>query len=449
MVGYSSVTLQNLVDDGRCYPDIVSVLTSIPGSVGQPAYQIADRTMRAILSSDFNWKWNRTNLPPFLVVPLQQDYVTSVTNLAWCEAGQAVDINNTSNPKPQWQVRAVRDLYPVWEQGDARGEAFTWIPNNQATMWQWLPNTVIPNGYGTASPQPSPIQQFIDVNGNILYINSASLNLTISSPGISGGGQSIPLPSGSITAGLNNNPVVLTSATPVRTGTIVTITGAANVGSSHWVTLNGSWTATQVGGTSFSVPLDATGFNSFVSQSGVNFTSGPYGTTGTTQPSAPANSAAGTLVQDGTVIWTVADPNGYAIRFVPIAPPGGITYLFNIWYQQKPPRFGPPPAGTGPDQTLSPVPDEMYDLFLEGFIAYARDNSVDAAARAKGPQSRLDWKIKLDEKLRAGDREPTQISVVPAQSIDYRGGGGSWPFGGSLPWPIGNLPQGAGNPFGY
>jgi hypothetical protein len=140
----------------------------------------------------------------------------------------------------------------------------------------------------------------------------------------------------------------------------------------------------------------------------------------------------------------VADPEAYAIRFAPVPPAGGICYLYDIWYQKKPPKF------TSASQKLTPIPDEMYDLFLQGFIAYARDNSPDPAARAKGGEEQAKWMLAVKNKMISFDREPTENAVVPGCSIEARGGGGGY-GSTSLPWPAGAglLPFGAGNPYNY
>lgn len=431
----SSISLRQIVQDARAYPDVATTLPSIAGSAFNPALQLADRVMRATLSADLAWKWNRAETPRFLVVPLQQDYITNVTNMAWVESGQSIDVNNTANPKPIWDVQAVRDLGPTWWQGDARFQSFTWIPNNLATFGQWAAQTVYPCGYGVASPAPSPIQQILDVNGNILFIDSSSLNLTQNSPGFSG--TPFTFPSGTISAGSNSVLCFLTASIPVPSGTIVTISGKTGL----WAAINGSWRATQISQTMFSIPVDSTLFGSFGATG--TFTTGPYGTTGTTVPSANSN-VPGTLVQDGTVVWTVADPNAYCIRFSPVPPPGGLCYLYQIWYQMKPPKF------TSLEQTLTPIPDEMYDLFLDGFLIKARENSPDPDARKRSTVDIVTWEANLKKKLISFDREANNISIVPAQTIDGRGGG-SGGYGGSLPWPSGTAgpgsPYGAGNPY--
>jgi hypothetical protein len=66
-------------------------------------------------------------------------------------------------------------------------------------------------------------------------------------------------------------------------------------------------------------------------------TPNPYGITGAIAPVAPPNAAPGTLVTDGTVTWTVANPNAYAIRIAPLPALSGLAWLLIPVYQKKPP----------------------------------------------------------------------------------------------------------------
>jgi hypothetical protein len=75
-----------------------------------------------------------------------------------------------------------------------------------------------------------------------------------------------------------------------------------------------------------------------------------YGTCGLVQPTWPAaNAAAGTQTPDGTTVWTVADPQGWGIRILPIPSSTGVSFQFNLIGQQ------PAIAFTALSQTL-PVP---------------------------------------------------------------------------------------------
>jgi len=305
--------------------------------------------MQKVLAQTLNWKWNRQYVPPYLTVALQQDYVTNITDMGWMEQGWRIDVNNNTNPnapKPIFAMEAVRDL----EQTAYQASPFniSWIPNNLAFMGVWQPNYPIVCGYGVPYTPPSFIQQFIDANGNILFINSGACGITFNSPGVLGSGLPIPLP----------------------------------------------------------------GYN-------------PYGVTGSVQPFAAVGAAAGTQVPDGTVTWTVANPNGYAMRVSPLPAFSGITWLIVPVYQKK------PPAITSLASTLYPIPDELGYLFREGFMAMCYEQ----VGSRLGPSKYAKWEESLFTALRAGDRERDDAIFYPTESIM-----GNNPFSNGLPfgpsWPF-------------
>jgi hypothetical protein len=275
----STTTIQNMVDSVRVYADLEPVFP-VGGSTQRPAIDIANYVMQKFLAEGLNWKFNRANVTPFLTVPLQQDYVTSVTDLSWLEQGWRIDINNTAVPKPIFLMESVRDL----PQSSRQAVPFflSWVPNSLAILGKWKADTVYPCSYGQAFTVPSPIQQFLDANGNLLYINSNTLELSIDTPGY--------------------------------------------------------------GATDFVAPT------------------APYGTSGAVEPVLPASSAAGATVADGTVTWTVADPNGVAIRLVGLPPTSGVAWLIAPVYQKKPPQK------TSLQNTFTPIPDEQFYLIQQGFL---------------------------------------------------------------------------------
>src|SRR5208283_3665261 len=88
-----TVTLQQVVNSLRAYPDLNPVL-SAAGWTQEPALAAANDVMQRIFAEGMDWKWNRAYVPPFLTVALQQDYMTSVVDFGWLEQGYRVDINN-------------------------------------------------------------------------------------------------------------------------------------------------------------------------------------------------------------------------------------------------------------------------------------------------------------------------------------------------------------------
>jgi hypothetical protein len=301
-----------------------------------------------------DWKWNRAYVPDILSVALQQDYLTQVTDMGWLESCDRIDINNSTNngnlaPKPVWTMESVRDLGRTSYQGYPFNCSF--VPNSLAYLGQWYPLTAYGCGYGQAQIPITPIQQFQDANGNLLYINSTVLGLNINSPGFTG------------------QPVVLP-------------------------------------------------------------TPNPYGISGSTQPLLTANSPAGTTVTDGTVTWTVANPNGYAIRIAPLPALSSLAWLMEPIYQKKPPTI------TSLQQTLAPIPDEFAYLFRQGFKAMCYEH----AGSKLFAESFQKWEEDLMVAVRSADREREDAVMYPSESIMN----GSSPVYNGLPigpgWPYSIYP---------
>jgi hypothetical protein len=324
----------------------------------QPAISIANRVQQKIISQNLNWKWNRAyaNMNPnrtggILTVALQQDYITSQTDVSWLEQAWRIDINNSTNngnmaPKPIFSCETIRDSGQTSYQANPFNVSF--IPNNLAFFGLWSPNTAYGCGYGVAQVPITPIQQFIDKNGNFLYIDSRPLGLNIESPGFSGPG-----------------PVVLP-------------------------------------------------------------TPNPYGISGSVQPFAAPNSPAGTQVTDGTVTWTVADPNGYAMRLTPLAAYSGLAWLIIVAYQKK-------PAIIKNLTDILQVPDEYMYIFVDGFIAGCRD----VADHSKYGDSYRTWEESIYTYLKSGDRERDETTFYPSEGLVGGGVRTGFPIGPSNPYNYG------------
>lgn len=343
-----SPTLQSIVNEMRAYPEFLPVLGASAWSQ-YPALSIANDLMQRILAESMDWKWNRAYVPGILTVALQQDYVTQVTDIGWLEMAWRLDINNSTNngnlaPKPIFTMEAVRDLGQTSYQGVPFNISF--IPNSLAFMGEWQANTAYGTGYGVAQIPISPIQQFVDENGNILYIDSTVLNLSINSPGFAG--QPVVLPSNS-----------------------------------------------------------------------------PYGTSGATQPMALPNATPGTTIQDGTVIWTVADPNGYAMRVAPLPAFSGLAWLITPVYQIKPPQV------TSLQDTIAPIPPEFTYLFRQGFRAMLYEH----AGAKNAAEAYAKWEENLIVAVRSADRQTESFGLTPVDSVmgdnyGYQIGiGAAWPWG--------------------
>lgn len=341
----NSYTLQQLIDEMRTYPELTPILGTA-GFYSTLAKSLANDVMQRILSEGMPWKWNRAYIPPILTVALQQDYVTQITDIGWLENGTMLDINNSTNngnlaPKPIFNLEVIRDQQPTSYQG--RPFQIDYIPNTLATMGQWYPNTAYSCGYGVAQIPIQPIQQFVDVNGNILYIDSTALGLNYNSPGF------------------NGTPIVLP-------------------------------------------------------------TPNPYGVSGATQPFAPGNATPGSVVQDGTMYWTVADPNGYAIRVGPLPAFSGLAWLLYLPYQLKPPVL------TSLQNTISPLPPEFNYLFRQGFRAMLYDH----AGSPKGAPAYAKWEEDLVVAVRSADRQQEGFFMYPGNSIMGDNYGGQIGIGNNI-----------------
>ena len=326
-----SPTLQSIAMQMKANPDFYNVLGGQPGFSTEPFLTICNEVMSRILAENMPWKWNRKIIPPFLTVSLQQDYVSNITDIGWLEDAWRVDINNsTSNnngaSKPIFDMETVRDIPQRSTQGVPFNVSF--IPNYQAFLGLWQANTVYGCGYGVAQTPRTPIQQFMDINGNILFLDSTQLGLNIESPGY--------------------------------TGTTIPLQG-------------------------------------FV----------PYGTSGATQPAAFPNATPGSLVQDGTVIWTVADPNGYALRLNPTPALNGLCWFIVNQYQVRPPQL------FNLQQSLAPIPNEMIYLFRSGVrAALYRENG-----NPQGNAMYAEWEETLMKALRAADRQQEDFRLTPESSL--------------------------------
>jgi hypothetical protein len=154
-----------------------------------------------------------------------------------------------------------------------------------------------------------------------------------------------------------------------------------------------------------------------------------YGTTlSTGTPSWPAaNAAAGTVTSDGSVNWTVQDPNGVTLRLDKVASFGSNVFEIHANYQTKPPVI------TTLKQFITPVPDDYIYLVKQGFLAFCY-KQVD---NAKFQTELAQWMLDIKEAMGASDREDQEFGFSPVDSMqdagqtenDYPGWPG-WSSGG-------------------
>lgn len=179
----STVTLQNVADYVRTFPDVSSYIPAATYNA-QMIYNIGNDVMAEMLGYPFNWKWNRQNVTPFYTISWQQDYATPTTNLKWLEHTWVIDINNTAIPKPIWWLESVRDLERTSYQYGRPGQ-ICWLPNDQLVYGTWGggntsntgatqpgPNSVYTQPLGAQYTPSNPIAQVKDPNGNLQVLTT-------------------------------------------------------------------------------------------------------------------------------------------------------------------------------------------------------------------------------------------------------------------------------------
>jgi hypothetical protein len=176
-------------------------------------------------------------------------------------------------------------------------------------------------------------------------------------------------------------------------------------------------------------PLNALGggpgsnlFTSIVDPNGNIQNLTQYGTTmASGTPAWPAaNAQAGTQTQDGSVVWTVQDPNGVALRVNFLATYGSVVWQLLPFYQQKPPII----KSLG--QTLDPIPYDLEYLVRQGFLLFCTRNKKTFASEM------AQWMEDVKEAMEASDREPQEFGMYPAEPITGAPNPGSFTYPG---WP--------------
>lgn len=158
-----------------------------------------------------------------------------------------------------------------------------------------------------------------------------------------------------------------------------------------------------------------------------------FGTTGVVAPAAPAASASGVVVNDGTCVWTVADPKAQGFRLSPLPPQTGLVYQLYVIAQARPVMF------TDLAQLLDPIPDDYAKYFQDGFIAKMHRHSAAPIVRNRYQQMNAEWMLSLAAARGQGDRERDDNGFVPTRGI-MDTGSGAQPIGPA--WPYGPFGQG-------
>lgn len=155
-----------------------------------------------------------------------------------------------------------------------------------------------------------------------------------------------------------------------------------------------------------------------------------FGTTGSVTPSWPSTGAAtGTTTNDGSCVWTVANPKGQGFRLGTLPAQAGNVWQVALIGQGKPPRF------TSLGQTLDPVPDDMENYLRQAFVAFSYNHATDPQVKAKFPNQYNLWKKSIAEARGQSDRERDAAGFYPDRGIMDNGAaqeiGPAWPYGKS------------------
>lgn len=135
-----------------------------------------------------------------------------------------------------------------------------------------------------------------------------------------------------------------------------------------------------------------------------------FGSTGSTAPFLPANSAEGATVTDGTVVWTCVSPTSQGFRVDSLPSQTGPTFQITPTYQIEPPAF------TTPQQKLDPIPDSFSRYFYRGLESECLSASPDPADMKRGAAMKAEWMRALAEAMRQGDREINAFRLLPQNS---------------------------------
>jgi hypothetical protein len=142
-------------------------------------FEIINDLLGDLITARFNFKWNRANAIPFATNSWQQDYpqiAQAAGPIGWGEDCDQVDINNTMNPKPLWNVTWRRNLSRLRTNlAPVRPGAWqiSWMYNKDLSygFWPGAGVTYYPL-ITTAQTQQNPIMSMIDANGNLLILTT-------------------------------------------------------------------------------------------------------------------------------------------------------------------------------------------------------------------------------------------------------------------------------------
>jgi hypothetical protein len=136
-----------------------------------------------------------------------------------------------------------------------------------------------------------------------------------------------------------------------------------------------------------------------------------FGATGSVAPELPANSAEGTTVTDGSVVWTCVSPTSQGFRIDNLPSATAPVWQIVPTYQLDPPLF------TTMQQKLDPIPDSFARYFRRGLESECLKASPNPGDMKRGEQMYRDWIMAMAESKKQGDREVNAYGLQPAGSV--------------------------------
>lgn len=156
-----------------------------------------------------------------------------------------------------------------------------------------------------------------------------------------------------------------------------------------------------------------------------------YGVTGNVAPFAAAGAVSGVTVNDGSCVWTVANPAAQGFRLIPMPPQSGVVYQIDLIAQAPSPRF------ISMSAMINPIPDDYAESFINGVYTYCHKYSNNPQLKAQFPTLRAQWLADILATMKQGDREADDAGFVPSRSVMASGDSGDVgpanPYGSG--WP--------------
>lgn len=135
------------------------------------------------------------------------------------------------------------------------------------------------------------------------------------------------------------------------------------------------------------------------------------GVTGSVAPVLAANSAEGTNVTDGSVVWTVVAPMSQGFRISPLPGATGPVYQITPYYQVLLQKL------TTLQSLINPIPDDFNFNYQTGVEIMCKMSAADPGMRAEGMKAYPLWLEALVALRKQGNREMDAYGAFPADSV--------------------------------